>query len=149
MDFSEIKKKVEIAVAWFMFNDKKLLEFDPGIRLPERPMSHRLGFYLQLLFPDWNVDCEYNRDLDAPKREDGDLVIPDVIIHKRKTRTDNLLVVEVKAENNAREIEEDREIVRKYTRGDGTLRYDYGVFVLLLPDRQSQNWFEAGSAKNV
>lgn len=33
----------------------------------ERSMTHKLAEYLQQEFPDWNVDCEYNKNLDSGK----------------------------------------------------------------------------------
>lgn len=65
------------------------------------------------MFPGWDVDCEYNRDSNVPKRlqsslfqrdsndvaphrdTEGKTVFPDIIVHKRGTQV-NLLVVEVK-----------------------------------------------------
>lgn len=69
-----------------------------------RAITYKLAEYLQELFPDFNVDCEYNRfeelkkKLDLPKNvpnlDDkvsmGDLeartVYPDIIIHKECQR---------------------------------------------------------------
>ncbi len=79
-------------------------------KVNERSVSHKLGEYLQQQFPDWNVDCEYNKKGDATKILDGmaecrdsltDLVYPDIIVHKRDTN-ENLLIVEMetKQENH-------------------------------------------------
>ena len=108
----DVHKKVDQAIAQLVDKDKYLLQIDAN----ERALSHRLGLYLQLLFKDWDVDCEYNRDLDNPKRlksynsllilskdqpvrtiseTDPITVFPDIIIHKRGTH-DNLLIIEVK-----------------------------------------------------
>ena len=64
----------------------------------ERSITHRFAMYLQALLPEWQVDCEYNRDGHNPKRvnlpttqhpddEDTDAktVFPDVIAHRRGT----------------------------------------------------------------
>ena len=60
--------------------------------------------YLQLSFPGWNVDCEYNRDGVEPKRlrhlelypdsEDVEAktVFPDVIVHRRGTQQNHLVL---------------------------------------------------------
>jgi hypothetical protein len=106
----EVHDKVDQAIAQLIENDKYLLQIDAN----ERAISHRLGLYLQLLFEDWHVDCEYNRDLDNPKRlktyesvfdanqrvwniaqTDSITVFPDIIIHKRGTHN-NLLIIEIK-----------------------------------------------------
>ena len=90
--------------------DHYLLQIDAN----ERAISHRPGLYLQLLFDDWHVDCEYNRNLDDPKRlktykrffdadqrawniraSDPITVFPDIIVHERGTRN-NLLLIEIK-----------------------------------------------------
>jgi hypothetical protein len=106
----EVHNKVDQAIAQLIEKDAYLLKIDAN----ERAISHRLGLYLQLLFEDWNVDCEYNRDLDNPKRlktymgffdadqrvwniaeTDPITVFPDIIAHKRGTH-DNLLIIEIK-----------------------------------------------------
>ena len=73
----------------------------------ECSISHRLGAYLQGIFPDWDVDCEYNRDGVGPKKIDhlalnSDVddtetrtVFPDIVAHRRGTKT-NHLAIEIK-----------------------------------------------------
>jgi hypothetical protein len=100
---------------------KKLLAEDKYILvndLSERCISHRLAIYLEEVFPGWNVDCEYNRDRNEVKRlafvremfersgvrsEVDDTiaktVFPDIIVHKRGTDR-NLLVIEIKKSSN-------------------------------------------------
>lgn len=53
----EIKNKVLEAKRLLLHNDQFLLEDD----LNERTISHKFAEYLQRQFPDWDVDCEYNR----------------------------------------------------------------------------------------
>jgi hypothetical protein len=68
-----------------------------------------LAEYLQLEFPKWHVDCEYNRLGDENKVKKLDIpgigkphvrdtetktVFPDIIVHHRKKK-ENLLVMEV------------------------------------------------------
>lgn len=84
--------------------------------LGELNLSTHLANYLTPLFPDHNVDPEYNGDFDKPNdrkalaiaerriREIGKSVketniypiIPDIIIHRRRTNDHNLVVIEVK-----------------------------------------------------
>ena len=93
-------------------------------KVAERALTHKLAEYLQMLFGGYNVDCEYNKVGDCdPKRIDELLVtlrkgqnpqqdikcnrdcdnctpnkcivFPDIIVHRRGT-DDNLLVVEAK-----------------------------------------------------
>jgi len=44
-------------------NDGYLLKNE----LHEQAITHRIGLYLQRLFPDWDVDCEWNKNGDKPK----------------------------------------------------------------------------------
>ena len=94
-------------VAWalseLLANDHDLLELDAN----ERSITFRFAMYLQPRFPDWTVDCEFKRDGVEPKRlghlelypdsedEEAKTVFPDVIVHRRGTKQ-NYLVVEFK-----------------------------------------------------
>jgi len=93
--------------------DKDLLLIDVN----ERSITHRLGIYLQEQFPEWDVDCEYNRLIDnkkqmvltkrlkakigetTPEDTQAKTVYPDLIIHHRIS-TENLVVIEVKKSTN-------------------------------------------------
>src|SRR5688572_19924815 len=88
----------------------ELLEMDGELLcrdVNERSVCHRLAMYLETRLPTWQVDCEYNRDGHDPKTlmgvssergetdgTDGSRVFPDIIVHRRGTR-ENRLVVEV------------------------------------------------------
>jgi len=78
-------------------HDGELFEKGDG-GIHEQTLTFRLGFYLQDEFPDLHVDCEYNRrgnDL-KKRRLGGPLMKPDVVVHRRGLRDDNLLVVGAK-----------------------------------------------------
>lgn len=106
MDEKVIKEKLEVSISTFLRLHKKLIEVDAN----ERSMTHKFAECLTPLFPEWDVDCEYNRDGYEPKRigldpqpiqsndEQAHTVFPDIIIHHRgKTgRENNLLVIEAK-----------------------------------------------------
>jgi hypothetical protein len=84
-------------------------------------MTHKFAEYLQREFPDWNVDCEYNRDGDIPKRllnlfqddrvrpsdDNAATVFPDIIVHHRGQRGEqaNLLVLEAKKSGASDELD--------------------------------------------
>ncbi|MHA1749061.1 MAG: hypothetical protein ACTSYF_10535 [Promethearchaeota archaeon] len=99
----------------------------------ERAITHKLAEYIQEQFPDWNVDCEYNRDGHDPKRVNlingPDKVYPDIIVHKRGPNGPNLMVVEVKKSNDTRQNgeEHDRQKLNAYLQG---LSYKVGVLVV-------------------
>jgi hypothetical protein len=126
--------------------------------LNERSITHKLGSYLQFCFHNYDVDCEYNKNIEHP---DGNKLIiltpeeihqfrlkhksqkklafykrrvfPDIIIHERGTNRNNLLVIEVKKSTSEEETEFDLLKLRKYTsntEGIDYLRYTFGVFIL-------------------
>lgn len=62
MEYSRelVEEKVKEAVAQLLKEDHYLLQHD----LHERTISHKLACYLQEVFPEHNVDCEYNKNVD-------------------------------------------------------------------------------------
>ncbi len=106
MNRPEIEARLREAVAIMFERDRLLLEYEVG----ERAIAAKLACYLAPLFPDHDVDVEYNRHGLDPKTVQlppechggGErLIVPDVIVHRRGNDADNLLVVEVKKETNA------------------------------------------------
>jgi hypothetical protein len=91
-------------------HDYLLLDYDAN----ERSITHKLGEHLAPFFRDnklLSVDCEYNRYerdpkyVDYPKATntadtDARTVYPDVIVHQRGKKENNLLVIEVKRSTN-------------------------------------------------
>ena len=114
MNLEDTLKALNKAIEKVVTKDKYLLLHN----LSERTITHKLAEYLQPLFSDFNVDCEYNRNadniidqkklleisedemLDIAKdkiREDETYsVYPDIIIHNRGNNENNYLVIEVK-----------------------------------------------------
>jgi hypothetical protein len=86
-----IAEKVGLAVQQLIANDADLFIHD----LHERTVTGRLADHLRPHFPEWHVDCEYNREGHEIKRVNGNVVVPDIIVHRRGTQ-DNLLVIEAK-----------------------------------------------------
>lgn len=111
--------KIRDAISKLLENDSYLLEVDSS----ERSIAHRLAIYLEEIFADWDVDCEYNRNIyDCPTNNDksniyklvkrfhnnctendckcnGYGVFPDIIIHKRNSEN-NFIVIELKKDIN-------------------------------------------------
>lgn len=56
--------KIELGLNLLLKKDAYLLQHN----LSERSITHKLGEYYQLLFPEWNVDCEYNKNLGEIKK---------------------------------------------------------------------------------
>ncbi len=63
MEITEIKARYEKALKVFLDEEIYLLEND----VSERAMAHKLAEYLSDQFPDFDVDCEYNRNGKKPK----------------------------------------------------------------------------------
>ena len=131
-EHEEIKKKVNIAIDILFKNDSFLLEKDVN----ERSISHKLAEYIQIQFPEWHVDCEYNKKMFDKKMLEGikgcseqkktDRIFPDIIIHQRNTNK-NLLVIEIKTNN-----QDDPCDIRKlelFTQKDGKYVYAWGLFI--------------------
>lgn len=121
------------ALSELLVRDRDLLQIDAN----ERSITFRFAMYLQRGFPEWVVDCEYNRDGTEPKRleylaldpdsedEEAKTVFPDVIVHRRGTRS-NLLVLEFKKSTS----KVDRRIDFLKLRGyKEQLGYEFALFV--------------------
>lgn len=105
IEIEEIEHRIDNALSQLTspLNDKYLLEHNLG----ERCIAHRFAIHLAEQFPDWDIDCEYNRNGDQLKemplseecktllRKTG-RVFPDIIVHKRGREGPNLLAVELK-----------------------------------------------------
>ncbi len=146
-----VEERVCAALSKLLEKDHYLLEKDVN----ERSITHRLGIYLQEMFPEWHVDCEYNLDGDDPKRLEGFIdklwreyerfdvaltdqelqqykedttVSPDIIVHKRGTEC-NLLVIEAK-KNHSAERDKIRDCV-KLSEYVNQLGYKHALFLKL------------------
>lgn len=104
MTADEVQALLNVAIDTLVRVDHHLLD----VNASERSVTHQLAAHLASLFPDYSVDCEYNRDgFDIkklalePHVAEGDAldavtVFPDIVLHVRGTNSHNLLVVEVK-----------------------------------------------------
>jgi len=134
MTIDEIKLLVTKSV-------KKLRDENPHlfvVDINERSIMHKFAEILQKIIGDrWDVDCEYNRnghdakylDLSVDHIRSDDLtsctVYPDIIIHKRDT-SNNLLVIELKKSTNKQPRSKD---YRKLSAYRSQLGYEYAVFI--------------------
>lgn len=144
-----IKMEVNIPEKWeignfkdtlydFISNESYLLENDTH----EQSISAKLAQYLQKIYPNYDVDCEYNRMGEKgekiPKRlmcllknmapEDGGKPVkPDIIIHKRGNNP-NFIVIEIKKQHNLQKEDKnfDFEKLKGYTE---ELGYTYGIYL--------------------
>jgi hypothetical protein len=134
----EIKCRVKDAIDLFYRNDSHLIVISAN----ERSCTHKVAEYLQRLFPLYNVDCEYNRHKSDPKRApDDQLIIPDIVIHKRGSDADNVLVIETKKDMQS---EEDIRKVKALTKSSGDYCYQLGSHLIFYSDRYEQHWYKDG-----
>lgn len=133
MEKAEIIGKVNLALDLFYEKDAHLID----INVHERSIAHKFAEYLQLLFPDYNVDCEYDRHGKYTKKLEGitecsierttDRILPDIIIHKRGDDKKNLVVFEIKSKSNATPC--DIKKLELLTKKSGEFKYKFGFFV--------------------
>jgi hypothetical protein len=127
--------------------------FDLGANgISEQSVTFRLGHYLQHRFPHSHVDCEYNRCGTDPKTDeqvDLEWMKPDVIVHERKEKHSNLVVIEAKkaALWNAGWHDIDQKL-RAFTRTPGKYEYRLGLAWRIAtsrdPAHHSLVWFWCG-----
>ena len=114
-------------------------EADYDSHVGERAIVFRFAHYLQIhlnedpFFRDYNLDCEYNRNLMDPKRLGllGDAAtVPDVILHRRGDNDNNLMVIEFKGYWNCHQ-EKDRLKIKGFTSEDDVFKFNVGYTVLI------------------
>lgn len=143
---TEIKERLNLAIEMLIKKDSYLLKN----KVNERTVSHKLAEYLQILFSEYNVDCEYNLKGPDVKRLEGiedcneqrktDRIYPDIIIHKRNSNN-NLLVIEIKTKKG--EIKCDIEKLKLFTLKNGKYNYKLGVFINFNETEKPQLiWFQ-------
>lgn len=133
---ADVKRSISTALCSLYGDDGDLLSVDAS----ERSITHKLAEHLQNEFPDFHVDCEYNRWGTDTKRLSFSLgstrpdsieartVFPDIIVHRRRTN-DNLLVIEVKKATSHEDTKDDKKL-RAFT-GNIAHRYRFGLFLKL------------------
>jgi hypothetical protein len=131
----DMAKLIVCAINKLFEQDQHLFIVDAN----ERSITHRLGIYLQENFLDWDVDCEYNRNGHEVKSIIGDIgcvasndtegktVFPDIIVHRRGTDR-NKLVVEIKKTKNIQKSAIDLEKLKYLSQ---ELKYENALFLRL------------------
>lgn len=145
MEIANIRIKIDYAIKELMQRHRTLLELDVN----ERAISHKFAEILGKQFCDYDVDCEYNRHHNEVKRvkfqcksDNPKNVLPDIIIHQRNTDDNNLLVIEIKKEqnSNSQDGEHDRNKLRTFLRPP--YNYEYGIFLIFSPNgKYNAEWF--------
>jgi hypothetical protein len=129
--------KVVAALKEFYVREAFLFEHDLG----ERTLTHRLAVQLEKQFPDFDVDCDFDRlgqrTLQLPhgsivSTDDhlGKSIYPDIVVHQRKV-PNNLLAIEVRKTGNHQPVEHDRHKLRALTDPHIWFAYWVGAMVTL------------------
>jgi hypothetical protein len=168
MDRESIILKIEKTLDKLYVKDWYLLKN----KIHERTITHKIAEYLQEYFTEYDVDCEYDFDIDNHngnlkkqfhdiatkelnyrKNEINKLIqnelinindmnnlieiflrnfYPDIIVHKRGTNRQNLLIIEAKKNNNT-EFDEKKLIAntRINLASGSNLNYNLGCLIIL------------------
>lgn len=138
-------------------NDKTLID-----RSMEQASVARIFYYMQRKidtnikfkqFREYNLDCEYNKNMYEPKRltEEERGKRPDIILHKRLSNNDNMLILEFKSsrENHRQDnlINDDYNKLKRFTQQNGIYKYFLGVSVKLNDIYPQYKFFQSGEEK--
>lgn len=163
MDLQTTKANFHKAKNHLLEKDSALLRRD----LSERSIAHKLAYYLTSLFRNYDVDCEYNGDVDSDglkkileisqevmeelavrsiRENDTYNIFPDIIIHKRETNTRNHLVIEMKKRNtNHKQKEYDFVKLKAFT---SQYNYSLGIYLEIQtgenPNISEVRYFQKG-----
>lgn len=161
--FEMVKGLVVCALEDFYRNDAILMDYiNEREAVSERCMVFRIGCYMLErmkvipAFQQFQLDCEYNRNLENPKlisipcREQDELgmrmAYPDLIIHKRRRNDDNLLVIEFKKGKAAKNaIDLDINKLKGFTMEMGEYGYRFGFFITLYKEYAQIKVYQNGS----
>jgi hypothetical protein len=140
-DFDEVRYKIETALQLLYRNDHFLITNSTN----ERSITHKLAEYIQQLFPEWHVDCEYNRlGRERPKAiPSQDTSYPDIIIHFRNTQ-DNLLIIEAKSIHSQDHSDiSDKDKIKAYIENLNS-GYQFGLWICFHDDlaKNKLDWFK-------
>lgn len=148
MNTEDIKKKLIFALGQLYRNDFLLIDRE----CCERSIVFRLGIYLNDIFEKngFDVDCEYNKNGNNPKSlESRKYNYPDLIVHKRESNQENLLIIEVKTSNDTLKahIENDIDKLEGFT-SEEDYKYNLGAHVFILNKKCKINWYSNGNYVN-
>ncbi|MFZ2815335.1 MAG: hypothetical protein WAZ63_12190 [Rhodoferax sp.] len=150
MNILEIKTKTLKCLKILEKNEKVIIQND----INERTIAHKFAEYLQIEFSAFNVDVEYNRNFENGRYEpkQASLIInvfeesyqkakdtnqdisefmkqvttyPDIIIHQRGNNDKNLLIIEIKKDNNKSDWRIDEKKLEAFTRRKEEEGYNY------------------------
>jgi len=133
MKIAQIEANLREALRKLFSEEYELLDRNAS----ERSIGAALAGKLNQLFPDYDVDVEYDRHGLDPKKVELPVycrgggrrrIIPDIIVHRRGIDENNLLAIELKKETNRESRICDRAKLEAMKR---ELSYSAGVFIEL------------------
>lgn len=152
MGDEELKRIVERCVGILQQNEGEIIQND----ICERTIAHKLAEYLQQNFqPPISVDVEYNRNIELGGREpkyyqDGKYGMPDIIVHRRLHNDNNLLIIEIKKQNNRNKKERKNDLAKleEFTTSARAKGYNFqlGLFLDIPVDggEYIYTWYKDG-----
>lgn len=162
ISLEEVKMLIHNALSCFYSNDRELFEYrtEDGA-VAERCMVFHIGWYILNYIAaldkfKWaNVDCEYNRNFEHPKSMYKETLkgirtkikdtVPDLLIHKRKSNDQNLLVIEFKKGDPKRQdVLNDEEKLMYFTDLSNEYKYPYGLYIELHKRKAKVHVFQSG-----
>ena len=144
--------------SYLIYHDLPVKRNGNETNVGERTVVFRFAHYFcnliestESVYREYTVDCEYNRNEYDQKflygqgileQEKNKRVYPDVVVHKRGTG-DNLLVMEFKTYwgNDHRY---DRKKLKEFTNHKGTYKYQLGMAIMLNEYSYQIDFFENG-----
>jgi len=151
MTISDLKLRMQMAINTLYARDSKLFSLEAS----EWALAHRLAVYLELEFPGWNIDCEYDKQGENADPKTNAATVgttertrPDIILHHRGelAKEHNLLVVELKKAEDPTDWRKVKEFTAR-PEGKRTFQYQYGLALSFLP-LLSIRWYEDGAEKD-
>lgn len=162
----DVKSLVEDALGHFYRNDCSLMDYKTEVEaVSERCMVFRIGWYIQnymnrnIKWSTFDLDAEYNRCFDHPKSmykqtldgiksKIGDAV-PDLLIHKRRKNSMNMVVFEFKKNKSYSKSEKDvdHKKLKYFTYTENEYKFRYGLWIVLYKNRADIHVFINGKEK--
>ena len=127
-----------------LISDKTYLD----VHAHERSICFRFGTYLNKYIESnsflkkYDLDAEYNRDIDMIKRLPGwtNGCYPDLILHKRGNNENNILIIECKGWWSSEEaIQNDREKIMQFLHSE-RYQYLFGLQIIFCREGMELKW---------
>lgn len=146
MEIKKLLKLLKQSVELLYENDKYLILHS----VHEQDISYRIAHYFENLLNnyDWysalklNVDVEYNRNIDNIKETNGIKCKPDIILHARGNNENNIIVIEIKKEQNT--CDDDFRKLSDFTHSALEYKYSLGIYINIERNNSTYKYFKNG-----